>query len=98
MGTYLKIIHVNIQMSSEDKTFIIIARQPGDTPESLKGRYIKVWEGTASYVMGEVLKISYTGDAILYQTDKGIQGASYGYAILDSFMLQNHINRPEDSK
>lgn len=73
-------------MSSEDKTFIMINRQPGDTPESLKGRYIKVWEGTASYVMGIVLKISYTGDAIIYHTDKGIQGASYGYAILDSFI------------
>lgn len=85
-------------MSSEDKPFIMMARQPGDTPDSLKGRYIKVWEGTASYVMGIVLKISYTGDAILYHTDNGIQGASYGYAILDSFMLQNHINPPEDNK
>ena len=72
-------------MSSEDKIFIMIARQPGDTPEDLKGRYIEVWKGKASYVMGLVLKISYTGDAILYHTDKGIQGASYGYALLDSF-------------
>jgi hypothetical protein len=85
-------------MSSEDKPFIMMARQPGDTPESLKGRYIKVWEGRVNYVMGEVLRITYTGDAILYHTDKGIQGASYGYAILDSFMLQNHINPPEDNK
>ena len=73
-------------MSSEDKTIIMINRQPGDTPETLKGRYIKVWEGKVRYVMGIVLKISYTGDAIVYHTDKGIQGASYGYAILDSFI------------
>jgi hypothetical protein len=62
-----------------------MARQPGDTPESLKGRYIKVWEGRVTYVMGEVLRISYTGYGILYHTDKGIQGTPYGYAILDSF-------------
>jgi len=85
-------------MSSEDTPFIMMAREPGDTPESLKGRYIKVWEGRVNYVMGEVLRITYTGDAILYHTNKGIQGASYGYAILDSFMLQNHINPPEDNK
>jgi hypothetical protein len=86
MDIYLKKVGVNIQMSSGDKRFIMIPRQPGDTPESLKGRYIKVWEGRASYVMGEVISIIYKGYGILYNTDKGIQGTSYGYAILDSYI------------